>query len=169
MYYVPQMIHDVTAPMRSYLTAAPAEVRITSFSLKSTAGARRNQHFSKDNTCPFCWVFKRESSTTIPSPCFFNLLATTNTTSAGRQKGQHVLAPGTASQSLVIASHSCLMTALEVLLRIFKSKQTAVPRSCSAWQVPPSEMPSGGRGQRGTIRTKGRLARTLLLVAPAVG
>lgn len=171
------MIHDVTAPIRSYLTAAPAEVRITSFSLKSTARARRNQDFSKDNTCPFCWVFKRENSTTVPSPCFFNLLATTNTTSAGRQKGQHVLAPGTASQSLVIASHSCLMTALKELLRIFKSKQTAVqarsdallPQSCSAWQVPPSEMPSGGRGQRGTVLTKERLARPLLLVAPAVG
>lgn len=53
------MIHDVTAPIRSYLTAAPAEVRITSFSLKSTARARRNQDFSKDNTCPFFAGFSR--------------------------------------------------------------------------------------------------------------
>lgn len=63
------MIRDVTASIRSYLTTAPTEVRIISFPLKSIAWARRN-HFSEDNTGPFCWVFKRESYTKIRSPCF---------------------------------------------------------------------------------------------------
>lgn len=54
---------------------------------------------------------------------FFSLLAT-NTTRTGRQKSQHVLSPGTALQRLAIASatHACLITALEVVLQIFKSK-----------------------------------------------
>lgn len=54
---------------------------------------------------------------------FFILLAT-NTTSTGRQKTQQMLSPGTALQRLAIASaiHSCLITALKVILQIFKSK-----------------------------------------------
>lgn len=160
MYLAPQMIRDVTALIRSHMTTTPTEVRIISFSLKSIAWARRNQHFSQDNTFPFCWVFKRESSTKIHSTPFFPLLATTNTTTTGRQKGQHGLTSGTASQRPAIASatHSSLITALEVVLQIFKWKQIALQassntlsRAAQLGNCPLQKCPKIGKGNEAAL------------------
>lgn len=99
------MIHNMTAPIKTYLTIAPAEKKNYFFFLEKHCLSKEKPVFLGRQCMPLSMAFLRSKALQKLILCFFSLLATTNMTSEPtRAYLQHSL-----TKVCHCLSHACLL------------------------------------------------------------